>query len=601
MARSNKLFKDLDISNKVSRNGFDLSHSVKFTAKVGELLPIMHRTVMPGDNFRINLESFTRTKPVNTAAFTRINEYFDFFFVPYRLLGKQIPHILASDKDNPTVAFSSSSSRAVGTKLPCASLSNLRTSTVPNSMSIKTNEFGFKRFLLSTKLLNHLGYCWLDDSTANKYIDGTASSADYNQYSINALVSLLPLAAYQKIYYDFYRQTQWEEQVPYNYNFDYVTSEATPNFTFPLDTNSSYWDNPTLFDLRYANYPKDLFFGLLPDSQYGDTATVDIDTQIALEDSLPVTDADGNPIAVGQKVDTVNNEGYLIQNSNNINLTLSGDLNLKLNNAIKSLKSSFDILEFRKARFTQKYREILGSGSKTYKAILKKVYNVDIPDTLTDECIYLGGHSQVINISEVENTNLADGNQATQAGKGLGSGKSSLINFDCKEYGIIMCIYHACPEIDFSLNAFHFDVTKVATDDYANPIFDKLGFAELPAYYLDNSAKNNVSQTPTIAYTTRYFDYKTSIDTILGDFHNGTLRTWVAPLNEEYLFEYDGTNNQRPGIIIDYKFFKVNPKILDSIFSGMGADSFVDTDQLRVSTKFSINAVRNLDYLGIPS
>jgi hypothetical protein len=33
-----------------------------------------------------------------------------------------------------------------------------------------------------------------------------------------------------------------------------------------------------LFSLRYANYPRDLFMGILPSSQLGSVATVDVST-----------------------------------------------------------------------------------------------------------------------------------------------------------------------------------------------------------------------------------------------------------------------------------------------------------------------------------
>lgn len=74
------------LQNHVSRNAFDLSERKCFTAKVGELLPVYLQEVLPGDKFDLKVQSFTRTQPVNTAAFTRIKEYYDYFFVPYRLL-----------------------------------------------------------------------------------------------------------------------------------------------------------------------------------------------------------------------------------------------------------------------------------------------------------------------------------------------------------------------------------------------------------------------------------------------------------------------------------------------------------------------------------
>ena len=71
------------VRNNVSRNGFDLSTKRNFTAKCGELLPVMCKEVIPGDKVKIDLSAFTRTMPVNTAAFARIREYYDFFFVPF--------------------------------------------------------------------------------------------------------------------------------------------------------------------------------------------------------------------------------------------------------------------------------------------------------------------------------------------------------------------------------------------------------------------------------------------------------------------------------------------------------------------------------------
>lgn len=39
------------LRNKTSRNGFDLSFKKNFTAKAGELLPVMVKEVLPGDSF----------------------------------------------------------------------------------------------------------------------------------------------------------------------------------------------------------------------------------------------------------------------------------------------------------------------------------------------------------------------------------------------------------------------------------------------------------------------------------------------------------------------------------------------------------------------
>lgn len=600
MSKSRKLFKDLSISNKVSRNGFDLSFTNKFTAKCGELLPLMHRNVMPGDKFRISVHGFSRTRPVQTAAYTKINEYYDFFFVPYRLIGKQLPHVLSQDRDNPSIALSSSSSADVGTGLPFTSLGILRGESVVNVQhylsdeNYKNNEFDFNRCALSHKLLNHLGYCFVDEDSIR--LNAEEGHLPSDSFAIDSQVSLLPLACYQKIYYDFYRNTQWEDNIPYNYNFDYMSSYRQ----FVIPTTSAYWSNPTMFDLRYANYPKDLFFGLIPNSQYGDTAVVDVDNFTSTKDSMPVFTSNKEMVGVGLPI---NKDGIigntLVDASDASDLPGGTSLKFYLNDYTNSLSAEFSILEWRKANFVQKYREIMGSGRKDMKSIIQKIFNVDIPDTLSDMVTYLGGHSQSINISEVENTNLSGDNQAIQRGKGIGSGDSSLIEFDVTEFGCIMCIYHAQPVIDYALNAYHFDVVKTNVDDFANPVFDKLGYQEFPLYFLDNGYNNQGVENKFIGYTSRYFDYKTSVDVVLGGFRN-ELYDWVAPVKEEYLRDmYVGEKHQKKEFILTANFFKVNPSLLDSIFD-VNVDSYESTDQLRVNAKFDIHAVRNLDYIGLP-
>jgi hypothetical protein len=71
-----------ELQNKPHKSGHDISSKNCFTAKVGELLPVWFDFAIPNSTYRFNLEYFTRTRPVQTSAYTRIREYFDFFAVP---------------------------------------------------------------------------------------------------------------------------------------------------------------------------------------------------------------------------------------------------------------------------------------------------------------------------------------------------------------------------------------------------------------------------------------------------------------------------------------------------------------------------------------
>ena len=81
-------------------------------------------------------------------------------------------------------------------------------------------------------------------------------------YAASQTVNILPLLAYQKIYYDFFSESQWEKHLAYAYNVDYWDGKSQLNLA------------PEMLQLRYANYPKDYFMGMLPASQYGNVAVL---------------------------------------------------------------------------------------------------------------------------------------------------------------------------------------------------------------------------------------------------------------------------------------------------------------------------------------
>lgn len=72
-----------EIRNRTSRNGFDLSRKINFTAKCSEMLPVWWTPILPTDSIKVNVRNFIRTQPLNTAAFARMRGYYDFYFVPF--------------------------------------------------------------------------------------------------------------------------------------------------------------------------------------------------------------------------------------------------------------------------------------------------------------------------------------------------------------------------------------------------------------------------------------------------------------------------------------------------------------------------------------
>lgn len=598
---ADKLFSDLELKNNPSMNGFDLSQRVDFTAKAGELLPVFHRTCMWKDAFKFQVDHFTRARTMVTASRTKINEFFDWFFVPYRLLYKNSNQVLTNNTKNSISATSNTSNLEVGTLMPCFDWRSFFQYFIGSpvgstkGLSTRVNEHGYSRTALAMKLLNHLGfpYCTTEDIKALEIGDFGPCIRKWQKSP--STLSILPLLAYQCIYYNFYRNTQWEDNVPYNYNMDYAG--ASPVWSVPMNTNGqneAFYSNPTLFDLRYSNYPRDLFFGILPDSQFGDESVVDVDSGVEGDVSGYVTDSSGAALQITSS--GIQKEGG--------GTPTYGPIDVVLPESVLDIKGKFGILELRKAQFIQRAREIRGSGRQDYKSLVYRTFGFTVSDKDAQLPIYLGGKSFGINVQEVDNTNLADGNHVTIGGKATSAGASEIFELHPDEPGVLMCIYHCQPVIDYSLTALHFDLTKVQYDDWPNPLYDRLGFQELPTHFLTTQVdSDNVGiNSSFIGWTSRYFDAKTGIDQTLGDLRETDVN-WIAPLDFDYLFEFlDDDNNLQ----LNANFFKVRPSILDPIFAfDVSPDknenaSYVVTDQFSVFCHFNVNAVRPFDYRGVP-
>lgn len=269
------------LRNKPSRNGFDLSFKKNFTAKAGELLPVMVKEVLPGDVFNIDLSSFTRTQPINTAAFARMREYYDFFFVPYNLLWNKADTVLTQMLDNPqhsTALLPSQNVSLQGTMpyITCAQIANYIGKLYYTSLpSIANNFLGYKRAHLSCKLLEYLGY-----GNFSSYMTGKSASDTYwkdKPMMSNLQLNVFGLLAYQKIYADFFRDSQWEKISPSTFNVDFLSGATSTNISWDDNFMKSY----NMFDLRYCNWQKDLFHGVVPKQQYGDTSVAPVNIPVA--------------------------------------------------------------------------------------------------------------------------------------------------------------------------------------------------------------------------------------------------------------------------------------------------------------------------------
>ena len=152
-------FNPLDrVKVAVHRSSFDLSSKKLFTEKIGEILPCYWQIAIPGNKYRISSDWFTRTVPVNTAAYTRIKEYYDFYAVPLRLISRALPQAFTQMTDYMTSAASGSANTSQLKSVPYVNL-NLISTLLNGAVSSKAvDDAGFGYCYGACKILDYLGY-----------------------------------------------------------------------------------------------------------------------------------------------------------------------------------------------------------------------------------------------------------------------------------------------------------------------------------------------------------------------------------------------------------------------------------------------------------
>lgn len=598
---ASRLFSYGDVKGRPSRAGFDLSKKFCFTAKAGQLLPVYWKMLLPGTKVNLKDIHFTRTMPVNTAAYTRIKEYFDWYFVPLRLINKNLNPALVNMLDQSNIATSLIQNKVVSDELPHTDFSTITDIFNKFEQSVGDDQFdvaGFKRIPQSIKLMRHLRYGnFLYDSAWNSLQDknmGYSSVKSFNLYAQwNLNVNILPLAAYQKIYCDYFRFEQWEKAQPYTYNFDYYSGGNI--LTDYQQDPTSLLSKDNLFSLRYANYPRDLFMGILPSSQLGSVATVNV-SGVSGVNYVSISGRNG------RLQGTVTSDGATVTISNTPTIPPASSGLLVTGLANTNNIGLFDILSFRIANAIQRMREIQQCAGQGYKEQLEARWNVKLSTALSDHCTYIGGNSSQINISEVLNNNLdTDQSQADIKGKGVGSGSGSE-SFETQEHGILMCIYHAVPVLDYELSGPDLQLLNTYATDLPQPELDNLGLESLPLFALmnraSNSYPNSFKSNTILGYVPRYIAYKTDVDCIEGAFLT-SLTSWVTPLTIDEIVLKITLGSSTTTWSPNYGLFKVSPRVLNSIFVTQ-CDNTIDSDQFLVESFFDVKAVQNLDYDGMP-
>lgn len=554
------------------RNAFDLSHNDVFSCAPGMLLPISCTEVLPNEHYEINPQIFLRTMPLNSAAFVRMRQHIEFFFVPMRVLCRQFPQFV------------------VGTKYPVSSLDTLNsfTGSLPKialstirfwyNNSSGTDGLGIPLKYGGLRLFDLLGYGF---SSVRNIDDKNYPDSYKADTTTQASPSLNPFRflAYQKIYQDFFRNPYWEPADASAFNVDDLFNQE-----ISFSAHKSRLMN--FFRIRYRNWSKDFFTSVQPSFQGAPFVTSSVNMSNFITNDTFTLGKSGNSF-VPKTVLATQNTGLPQQTSSVSNLSaLVGKTSDNMSIPVHNIRAAFALDKL--------YRLQQQSGNGSYGEQIRNRFGFGgVHDDWKSQ--YIGGSSAPISIGEVLTTaNTFD------AGEPVGLtgdiyGKASSVNdskftFDTTEHGIIMGIFSVTPDADY--NSFGIDPHnfKLSFEQFFQPEFDRLGHQPLNSYYL--SCQDPLSITGSsdwlqkvIGFQNRYLEYKTGIDKVHGQFcTGGSLCAWAAPRNTGILFD----TGQSP---FNLYSLKVSPRILNSICS-VSFDGDDKTDPILVNSHISIKAIR---------
>lgn len=589
------LFSLTDIKNKPHRDGFDLSFRNVFSAPLGQLIPVMNKMCFPGDSFKINVNWFTRTQPCTSPAYTRFAEYYDFFFVPIHYLWRYAPQFFSqtnAEQFTSALPQPQEGIQSVSVYKECPNISTGLINTFFDNCSnsglgsealrqftkdyaIAYDECGYPRAYGAKRLLESLNY-----NLGIKLEAGNAANKlpNYSGLDIgnDKVINVLPLLAYQKIYADFYRNSQWEEPTPSSFNMDYFQKFSDAQGLLDMTwrkNNTEYYFGRSILDIAYADYPKDYFMGVLPNKQFGDTSL-----------ASPIVPLKGVSLSLDAKREP-SDKATMMMYQDSITTTHNVD----------NFGLGISALSIRQAEFLQKWKEITQSGGTDYVSQMQKHFGVSPSSELSHRVQFLGGVSKRFGIDEVVNTNLSQqGAQATMMGKGLNVGDGN-IEFKCTEHGIIMCIYHVGIQPEYR-NFVDKENFKISAEDFLIPEFDNIGMQEVRRYESQVSSVATSYLDSIVGYVPRYSEYKTSVDQIHGVF-NKSLVNWVTPVNIRTDKQFSPSTY--PFTVSNYINFKMTPDCLNNVF-GVAFRGDYETDQFLVNADFDIKAVRNISRNGLP-
>lgn len=459
--------------NKVSirrnkYNKFNLSHERKLSCHMAKLIPINCVEIVPGDKFRVGVESLIRLAPMKAPIMHRMNVTVHHFFVPNRIIYDGWETFITGGEDGkqevnfPKINFTDADSA----------------------------------FLAKGSLADYLGIATM-----------VPTSTLYQSTPVSAL----PFRAYTEIWNEYYRDQNLQSAIEYDKGETDITSQELANIA----------------ELRTRAWEKDYFTSSLPWTQRGDDVMLPIDSVYnpqyrdqtvsrleGLATLSPLGDAfignDGSVTA-----------GTVIDGSPDVPIWLEG---LEQDQMIDA--SSVTVNELRTAVKLQEWLERNARAGSRYVEQILSHFGVKSSDARLQRPEYLGGSVNPIQISEVLNTvgEVGGAPQGDMTGHGITYNKANGFKRRFEEHGILMSLMSITPKTAYQ-QGIPRQYQKFDRYDYYWPEFAHLGEQDVKMSELYFKWDAQYVPSDTFGYQARYAEYKQAQSQVAGDFRD-TLDFW---------------------------------------------------------------------------